>query len=233
MTTDVAAGTGAPHSQINRVAALTFASVKGAERSRTPIESNTAFEIAEGITAAEGSQGFSFGRSISSITTSGTARKLMIGYLAQSRLVTFERSQASSSSRVRLTVWITLLSPSGLMIWPQSWTTLLPALGLPSVARTSLSRGSDIVACALVPTVSRLSVVPPGVGSVNSFTLALPETPVARLGAHAVPPGPKVRAAGAAPVIVQRGGNGSVSHPAPGGRGWHPAPGRVREWNGV
>ena len=82
MTTDAAAGISASHSQVNRVAALTFAGVKGVERSRTPIESNTAFETAEGITAAEVSrapQSFSFDRSISSITTSGTAGKLMIG----------------------------------------------------------------------------------------------------------------------------------------------------------
>jgi hypothetical protein len=55
----------------------------------------------------------------------------------------------------------------------------------------------------------------------------------AAMPTHADPPGPKVRAAGTVLVIVQRGGNGSVSHPAPGGRGWHPAPGQVPEWNGV
>ena len=52
------------------IAALTLSGVNGTERSRTPIASKTAFEIADGTTAADGSpapQGFSFGRSISSI----------------------------------------------------------------------------------------------------------------------------------------------------------------------
>ena len=56
-------------------ASLTFSGVKGIERILTPIASKTAFEIAEGTTAAEGSpapQGFSFGRSIKSIAISGT-----------------------------------------------------------------------------------------------------------------------------------------------------------------
>ena len=48
--------------------------------------------------------------------------------LAQSRLVTADRLNFNSSLRVRLTVWMTLPSiwlstPSGLMIWPQSWRT--------------------------------------------------------------------------------------------------------------
>ena len=51
------------------IAAITLSGVKGTERSRTPIASNTAFEIAEGTTAAAGSpapHGRSFGRSIRS-----------------------------------------------------------------------------------------------------------------------------------------------------------------------
>jgi hypothetical protein len=51
------------------IVALTLSGVKGTERSRTPIASNTAFEMAEGTTAAAGSpapHGRSFGRSIRS-----------------------------------------------------------------------------------------------------------------------------------------------------------------------
>jgi hypothetical protein len=51
------------------IAAVTLSGVKGTERSRTPIASNTAFEIAGGTTDAEGSpapHGRSFGRSIRS-----------------------------------------------------------------------------------------------------------------------------------------------------------------------
>src|SRR6266568_4742450 len=62
--------------------ASTLAGTKGTERRRTPIASNTAFEIAAGTTAAVGSpapQGRSFGRSISSIATSGTSGKVRIG----------------------------------------------------------------------------------------------------------------------------------------------------------
>jgi hypothetical protein len=54
----------------------------------------------------------------------------------------------------------------------------------------------------------------------------------AAIPTHADPPRSKSKAAGAVPGIVQRGGSGSVSHPAPGGRGWHPASGQVPEWNG-
>jgi hypothetical protein len=73
---------GGPDLKSTAAAALTFAGVNGTDRSRTPTASKTAFEIAEGITAADGSpapQGFSFGRSISSMTISGTAGKVMIG----------------------------------------------------------------------------------------------------------------------------------------------------------
>jgi hypothetical protein len=51
------------------IAAITLSGVKGTERSRTPIASNTAFEIADGTTAPAGSpapHGRSFGRSIRS-----------------------------------------------------------------------------------------------------------------------------------------------------------------------
>ena len=59
-------------------AALTFSRLNGTERRRMPVASKTAFEIEEDITAAEGSpapQGFSVGRSIRSITISGTLGK--------------------------------------------------------------------------------------------------------------------------------------------------------------
>jgi hypothetical protein len=39
----------------SRRAAFTFSGVKGTERKRTPAASNTAFEIARGTTAADGS----------------------------------------------------------------------------------------------------------------------------------------------------------------------------------
>ena len=61
--------------QVACIAAFTFAGVYGIERSRTPVASNAAFEIAAGITAAVISpapHGFSVGRSIRSITISGT-----------------------------------------------------------------------------------------------------------------------------------------------------------------
>src|SRR4051794_29582330 len=51
------------------MAAFTLSGVNGTDRRRTPIASNTAFEIADGTTAAAGSpapHGFSFGRSIRS-----------------------------------------------------------------------------------------------------------------------------------------------------------------------
>ena len=38
-----------------RIAAFTLSGVYGTERSRTPVASNTAFEIADGTTAAAGS----------------------------------------------------------------------------------------------------------------------------------------------------------------------------------
>src|SRR5262249_61905312 len=64
------------------IAALTLSGVKGPERSRTPIASNTALEIADGTTAAAGSpapHGRSLGRSIRSITISGTSGNFRIG----------------------------------------------------------------------------------------------------------------------------------------------------------
>jgi len=48
-------------------ASFTFSGLKGTDRILTPAASKIAFEIADGITAADGSpapQGFSFGRSI-------------------------------------------------------------------------------------------------------------------------------------------------------------------------
>ena len=51
------------------IAAVTLSGLKGTDRSRTPIASNTAFEIAGGTTDAEGSpapHGRSVGRSIRS-----------------------------------------------------------------------------------------------------------------------------------------------------------------------
>src|SRR5262249_30704063 len=83
--------------QLPCIAAFTLASIYGIERSRMPVASNTAFEIAEGMTEAAGSpaaRGFSVGRSIRSMTISGTWGNLRIG------------TQPSS--------WF--LRPSGLMI---------------------------------------------------------------------------------------------------------------------
>src|SRR5207237_7037015 len=56
------------------MAALTLSGVKGTERSRTPVASNTALEIADGTTAADGSpapQGAAFGWLIRSPTVTG------------------------------------------------------------------------------------------------------------------------------------------------------------------
>ena len=64
------------------IAAFTLVGVYGIERSRMPVASNTAFEIAEGMTEAAGSpapHGFSVGRSIRSMTISGTRGNLRIG----------------------------------------------------------------------------------------------------------------------------------------------------------
>src|SRR5262245_11132208 len=64
------------------VAAFTLLGVNGTERSRTPVASNTAFEIADGTTAAAGSpapQGGMVGRSMRSMTISGTCGKVRIG----------------------------------------------------------------------------------------------------------------------------------------------------------
>src|SRR6266550_8594881 len=64
------------------MAALTLSGVKGTERSRTPVASNTALEIADGTTAADGSpapQGAAFGWLISSTTISGMSGKVRIG----------------------------------------------------------------------------------------------------------------------------------------------------------
>ena len=68
---------GAPFSD-----ALTFAGVNGTLRSRTPIASNTAFEMAGGGRHAAGSptpHGGSAGRLISSMKTSGTWGNRRIG----------------------------------------------------------------------------------------------------------------------------------------------------------
>ncbi len=67
---------------MDRIAPFTLSGVNGTDRSRTPVASKTAFEIADGTTAADGSpapQGFSVGRSIRSMTTSGTSGKVRIG----------------------------------------------------------------------------------------------------------------------------------------------------------
>ena len=65
-----------------RNTALTLSGVNGTERRRAPVASNTAFETAADTTAADGSpapQGFSAGRSIRSMTMSGTSGKVRIG----------------------------------------------------------------------------------------------------------------------------------------------------------
>src|SRR5215467_12799069 len=65
-----------------RVPAFTLSGVNGTERRRTPIVSNTALEIAEGATAADGTpapHGGIFGRSIRSMTISGISGKVRIG----------------------------------------------------------------------------------------------------------------------------------------------------------
>src|SRR5690242_19561362 len=85
--------------RLARNAARTLAGVKGTERSRTPVASKIALAIAAGTTAAVGSpapHGFSCGRSIRSIATSGTSGNVKIGYVRQSRLVTVERSNCKS-----------------------------------------------------------------------------------------------------------------------------------------
>ena len=64
------------------MAAFTLSGVYGTERSRTPMASNTALEIADGTTAAAGSpapHGRSAGRSIRSMTISGTSGNVRIG----------------------------------------------------------------------------------------------------------------------------------------------------------
>ena len=68
--------------------------------------------------------------------------------MVQSTLVTLVRPHSTCSSSVRLTVGITppsiwLASPSGLMIWPQSWPTqtrvtrTVPVLRLTSTSATA------------------------------------------------------------------------------------------------
>ena len=62
-----------------RNAPFTLSAVYGTERRRVPVASNTAFEIADGTTAALGSpapQGFSVGRSTNSMMISGTSGKV-------------------------------------------------------------------------------------------------------------------------------------------------------------
>ena len=59
-----------------------FEALNGTERILAPVASKIAFEIAEGTTAAVGSpapHGFSVGRSINSITISGSSGKVRIG----------------------------------------------------------------------------------------------------------------------------------------------------------
>src|SRR6267378_4184864 len=107
--------------------------------------------MADGTTAADGSpapHGGSLGRSMSTMSTTGTSGNLRMGYERQSTLVTRERFHFSSSFSVRLTVWMTLPSicwrtPSGLIIWPQSCatttrlTTTSPVLRLTSTSATA------------------------------------------------------------------------------------------------
>src|SRR6202042_2273176 len=67
-----------------------FDALNGTERILAPVASKIAFEIAEGTTAAVGSpapHGFSVGRSINSMTISGSSGNVRIGWLAQSRLI--------------------------------------------------------------------------------------------------------------------------------------------------
>src|SRR5207302_2615407 len=90
------------------MAASTLAGVKGTDRSRTPIASKTALAVAAGTTAAAGSpapHGLSVGRSTSSMSTVGISGNVRIGEVAQSRLVTRERSKAPCALRVRLSVF--------------------------------------------------------------------------------------------------------------------------------
>src|SRR5215510_16072212 len=63
-------------------AALKRSGVKGTVRSRTPVASKMALEIADGTTAADGSptpHGGSWGRLISSDSTTGTSGNVRIG----------------------------------------------------------------------------------------------------------------------------------------------------------
>src|ERR1700730_7609743 len=65
-----------------RMAVCTLSGVNGTERSRAPVASKTAFEMADGTTAAEGSpppHGFSSGRSMRSMATSGISGKVRMG----------------------------------------------------------------------------------------------------------------------------------------------------------
>ena len=65
-----------------RVDTVPGVGTNGTERRRTPMASNTAFEIADGTTAADGSpapHGDVVGRSMSSKTISGTSGKVRIG----------------------------------------------------------------------------------------------------------------------------------------------------------
>src|SRR5258708_39010235 len=101
----------AAHHAAPFIAAVTLSGVKGTERSRTPIASNTAFEIAGGTTDAEGPpapHGRSSGRAIRSSTSSGIWGKRRMEKLAQARLVTAERADLSSSISERLSVGMTL-----------------------------------------------------------------------------------------------------------------------------
>src|SRR5207245_4594430 len=120
-----------PHYVSARIPALTRSGVYGTVLWLFFFKQKTAYEIADGTTAAAGSpapHGGWSGRLISTDTTSGTSGNVRIGYDFQSTLVTRERSHLSSSLSVRLPVWMTLpsicaLTPSGLMTSPPSWAT--------------------------------------------------------------------------------------------------------------
>jgi hypothetical protein len=76
---------------IDRKIGCSFDALNGTERILAPVASKIAFEIAEVTTAAVGSpasHGFLVGRSINSMTISGSSGNVRIGWLAQSRLIT-------------------------------------------------------------------------------------------------------------------------------------------------
>src|ERR1700724_597812 len=112
---------------------FTLSGENGTRRMRTPVASKMAFAMAAATGRIEGSPaplGAISGWLISTTSMlSGVSVMSRIGYVIQSRLVTFLASNLTSSHKVRLTPWtmlpsIVCLSPSGLMIWPQSWATV-------------------------------------------------------------------------------------------------------------